>query len=205
MNRIDTSKFSIYLRGFQEDDYKVINFWRNDPEIQKLVSTSFKYVSEAIEKEWVKQKMMDNRKDIYLAICLKKNDRMIGYLSINGIDYINRSATAGGIVIDKEFQDGIIKYEAGVLSRELVFDHLNLNRLTAHCLTSNITSSLIMEATGYVKEGKKRQSIYKDGEYHDQFIYSLIREDYYKFKSIGYYLFKNYIKRIKSLRKLNLD
>ena len=52
-------KLSIYLRPFREDDYKQINIWRNDREIQKLVSTSFKYVSEAIEREWVKSKMMD--------------------------------------------------------------------------------------------------------------------------------------------------
>ena len=72
----------IFLRGFQIEDHLLINKWRNDSEIQKLVSTSFKYVSLEIEKEWVKQKMMDNRKDIYLAICLNNaSQQMIGYAS----------------------------------------------------------------------------------------------------------------------------
>ncbi len=72
--------YSIYLRGFKEEDTVIINRWRNDPEIQKLVSSSFKYVSEAIEREWVKSKMSNNRTDIYLAICLRETDEMIGYV-----------------------------------------------------------------------------------------------------------------------------
>ncbi|MDE5674610.1 MAG: GNAT family N-acetyltransferase, partial [Muribaculaceae bacterium] len=164
-------KLSIYLRPFREDDYKQINIWRNDREIQKLVSTSFKYVSEAIEREWVKSKMMDNRKDIYLSNCLKENDIMIGYISINDIDLLNRTAKGGGIVLDKKYQDGIARHEAGILVRKIVFDDLNINRYEGKCLSEHMTSRIVMEATGYQLEGIVRQSVYKDGIYHDQCIY----------------------------------
>lgn len=41
--------------------------------------------------------MMDNRKDIYLAICLNDDSRkMVGYVSVNNIDYLNRTAVGGG-------------------------------------------------------------------------------------------------------------
>lgn len=83
--------YSIYLRGFKEEDTVRINRWRNDPEIQKLVSSSFRYVSEAIEREWVKSKMNSNRTDIYLAICLRETDEMIGYVSVNNINQIGRA------------------------------------------------------------------------------------------------------------------
>lgn len=198
---IDTRKFSVYLRGFKEDDYKQINKWRNDPHIQQLVSTSFKYVSEAIELEWVKQKMMDNRKDIYLAICLKDDNKMIGYTSLNNIDYINRSVHGGGIVIDKEFQNGLERYEVGILMRELAFDHLNLNRYTASCIAEHIVSRITLEAMGFQLEGYLRQSVYKDGKYHDQYIFSLLREDYYRMVNNGEYTLSSYLKKIKQLKK----
>ena len=35
---------TIFLRGLELNDALVINKWRNNSEIQKLVSTSFKYV-----------------------------------------------------------------------------------------------------------------------------------------------------------------
>lgn len=198
MGRIDKSNFSIYLRGFKEEDYIIINKWRNDPVLQQLTSTSFKYVSEAIEKEWVKQVMMDNRRNIYLAICLKDNDEIIGYTSLNNIDYINRSVEGGGILIDKNHQNGIERYEVGILIRELVFDHLNLNRLEARCLVEHKVSHVTIEASGFIKEGLLRDSVFKNGCYHDQYIFSLLREDYYKLLDEGYFNFREYIKRIKN-------
>lgn len=196
-------KNTIFLRGFEMDDALSINRWRNDSEIQKLVSTSFKYVSLEIEKEWVKSKMMDNRRDIYLAICLNDDSqRMVGYVSVNNIDYVNRSADGGGIVIgDKLYQDGEVKHEVGVKIRELVFDHLNMNRLTGACLAEHKISRVMMEACGYKLEGVKRQAVYKDGKYHDQMCYSLLREEYYRLLDEGQYSFMAFAKRIKKVRK----
>lgn len=193
--------FTVYLRGFKEEDYKQINIWRNDIEIQRLVSASFKYVSEAMEREWVKSKMMDNRKDIYLAICLKENDKIIGYVSINAIDYINRSAEGGGIVLDRAYQDGIARYEVGVLIRELVFDHLNINRYEGRCLVEHVASRIIMESTGYQLEGILRDAVYKDGLYHDQCVYSLLRKDYYLWKEQNKYSLYSFAKNVRRLKK----
>ncbi len=194
--------YSIYLRGFKEEDTVRINKWRNDPEIQKLVSTSFKYVSEAIEREWVKSKMTDNRTDIYLAICLAQKDEMIGYVSIKNINPVNRSDGGGGIVLDKKYQDGIARYETGMLVRRLVFDHLNLNRYEGRCLKEHTASRIIMEATGYCLEGCLKEAVYKDGEYHDQCVYSLLRKDYYDWMQQGKYSLASFAKLVRKL-KLN--
>ncbi|MBQ8672669.1 MAG: GNAT family N-acetyltransferase [Bacteroides sp.] len=192
---------NIFLRGFQLEDHILINKWRNDPEIQKLVSTSFKYVSLDIEKEWVRQKMMDNRKDIYLAICLNdESQQMIGYTSLNNIDYINRTVISGGIVIaDKKYQDGILRFEVGLKMRELAFLHLNMNRLTAACIKEHFISRVTIEASGYAYEGCRRQAVFKNGTYHDQLCYSLLRDEYFNKLSEGYYTIRAYAKRIKNI------
>lgn len=194
---------TIFLRGLELNDALVINKWRNNSEIQKLVSTSFKYVSLEIEKEWVKSKMMDNRKDIYLAICLNdETKQMVGYVSVNDINYINRTAEGGGIVIDPIYQDGIVRYEVGLLIRELVFDHLNINRYEGKCLCEHTTSRIIMEATGYKLEGVLRSAVYKDGKYHDQCVYSLLRSDYYDWMERNEYSLASFAKKVKLLRGL---
>ena len=140
--------YKIFLRGFELEDYILINKWRNDPEIQNLLSGNFRYVSSEIEKEWVKQKMMNNTKELYLAICLAEGGcEMIGYTSINNIDYINRCAHGGGIINgNRQYRDGEIRYEVGKMIRELVFDHMNLNRFTGACLAEHKTSKIMMEA-----------------------------------------------------------
>jgi len=194
-------EYTIYLRGFRESDAEQINKWRNDRDIQALVSAPFRYVSEAIEREWVKSKMMENRRDIYLAVCMKSDDTMIGYVSVNNIDHINRTAFGGGVLLDKEFQDGVARYEVGMLLRELVFGQLNINRYEGRCLVEHTTSRIVMEATGYKLEGISRQAVYKDGRYHDQCVYSLLRDDYYTMMADGGYSLKNFAKKVKALKK----
>lgn len=193
----------IFLRGFEQDDYILINQWRNDPEIQKFLCGNFKYVSMEIEKEWVKQKMLNNTKEIYLAICLNDDTRkMIGYVSINDINYVNRSAHGGGIIIgDKQYQDGEIRHETGMMVRELAFDQLNLNRFTGACLAEHKTSRIMMEAYGFLLEGVKRQAVYKNGAYHDQLIFALLRDDYYRLLKEGRYTLVNFAKQVEIVRK----
>ncbi len=193
----------IFLRGFEQDDYILINRWRNDLEIQKFLSGNFRYVSLEIEKEWVKQKMMNNTKEIYLSICINDDTRkMIGYVSINDIDYVNRSAHGGGIIIgDKQYRDGEIRHEVGMMVRELAFDHLNLNRFTGACLAVHKTSRIMMEAYGFQLEGLKRQAVYKNGVYHDQLIFSLLRDDYYRLLKEGRYTLINFAKQVEIVRK----
>ena len=196
-----SDEYTIYLRGFKESDTEQINRWRNDRAMQALVSAPFRYVPEAIEREWVKSKMMENRRDIYLAVCLKSDDTMIGYVSVNNIDYASRTAVGGGVVLDRKYQDGIARHEVGMLVRELVFDQLNINRYEGRCLREHTTSRIVMEATGYRLEGYARQAVYKDGRYHDQCVYSLLREDYRDWMSRGEYSLKNFARKVKAPKK----
>lgn len=193
----------IFLRSFELDDHILINQWRNDPEMQKLVSGNFRYVSLEMEKEWVRQKMMSNTKEIYLAVCLNDDSRrMVGYTSVNDIDYVNRSARGGGVVIgDKQYRDGEIRHEVGVLIRELVFDHLNMNRFTAACLAEHKTSRIMIEAYGFQLEGIRRQAVYKNGIYHDQLMFSLLREEYYRLMEKGQYTLRAFARQVEVIRK----
>lgn len=193
----------IFLRGFELEDYILINQWRNDPEMQKLLSGNFRYVPLEMEKEWVKQKMMNNTREIYLAVCLNDDSReMIGYTSVNDIDYVNRSARGGGVVIgNKQYRDGEIRYEVGMIVRELVFDHLNMNRFTAACLAEHHSSRIMIEACGFQLEGIRRQSVYKNGVYHDQYMFSLLRDDYYRLKEEGRYSLRAFARQIEIVRK----
>lgn len=195
----------IHLRMFKENDYILINKWRHDPEIQHLVSAPYKYVSLEIEKEWVKAKMSNNKSDIYLAICIKENEdteKMIGYTSINSIDYINRKAELGGILIgEKKYHNGIVVYNVGLKTLELAFDHLNLNRLSAACLTEHFTSKVQILARGFKLEGTYREAIFKDGTYHDQYTFGILKHEFDSLRLEGYYKFNNYLKVITELSK----
>lgn len=194
---------TIFVRAFEPDDYILINNWRNDPKIHKMTGGTFRYVSSEMEKKWVQDKMMNNYHDIYWAICLNdESKKMVGYTSLNNIDYINRTVEGGGIIIgDKNANDGFILFEVILLKLEYVFNTLNMNRVTGKAISEHKISNKFLEALHYKHEGTFRNSIFKNGRYYDQNFYSLLRDEYYEYVNSGEYELRQIIKRFNVIVK----
>lgn len=187
---------NIFLRPFQEEDYVIINKWRNDYEIQKLTCGPIRSVPLEIEHQWVKAKMLDNNKDIYWSICAKENGKMIGYASLNKIDHLNKNAYAGGSVIgDPDYKDGYGVLETMKLIFDYAFLQLNLHRIYTDCLPDHYFAPHSLYALGFIKEGTFKDAIYKNGKYHDVDNYALMRSDYDRLKEMGEYDINHIIKR----------
>lgn len=197
---------SIFIRAFEPDDYLLINKWRNDPEIHKLIGGTFRYVSSEMEKKWVQEKMLNNYNDIYFSICLNNESKiMVGHTSLNDIDYINRSIEGSGIVIgDKEANDGLVLFETILLLLDYAFNTLNMNRFAAKVLADHIISNSFFKAINCKCEGIFRQSIYKNGKYNDQYLYSLLCDEYYQYIDSGELKIMKIIKRFVALNKQSL-
>ena len=60
------------------------------------------------------------------------------------------------------------------------FDDLNLNRMEAFILTDNAASLALCRKVGFQQEGVLRQYAFKDGEYRDTVIMSILREEWKK-------------------------
>ena len=80
-----------YLRLFEPEDYEKTYKWHTDWDVQQMTAGTIRFVSKEIERKWVYEKATNNSKDIYLAICLNDTDEMVGYISLNDIDMLNRS------------------------------------------------------------------------------------------------------------------
>lgn len=198
-------KYSIYLRPYASEDYILINKWRNDPEIQATVVGPTRFVSLEMEKAWVHDKMMNNAKDIYWAICLNDgSDRMIGFTSLNEIDHVNKKCSLGGIVIgEKDCRDGVSFIEANLIKLDYLFNQLGMNRTETRCLTTHPVSPATVRALGFIFEGILHDYIFKNGEYQDLFMHALLRKDYYELLNSGEYDLKKIIKRfVKHLKDL---
>lgn len=202
---------NIYLRLIEPDDYVKTYQWRNDYEIQKSIGGPVRFISKEMERTWTQKVSLDNTNNIYLAICLIENDEMIGWYSINDIDYRNRKCFCGGVVIgEKKYRDSVAYREARELAFQFIIYELNMNRISGSCLREQIMSRAMMEASFWTLEGIERQAIYKGGQYHDKFHFAILREEYLEHLRNGDYeervqlirLAKT-VKRIKSEMKSN--
>ncbi len=177
--------FNCYLRAFEADDYKIVHKWRTDPQMTKLLTGNTIFVSSEREKKWVEEKIFDDSKEIYWAICDKETNKMVGMTSLRNIDYRNRKAFIGGMTIGKEHWGKHYAYYATVLVMKYAFLELGLNKVSTDYIAEHkVSEHLLTQKLGLKKEGVFRQELFKNGKYHDIVKVAILKSEFdekYKF------------------------
>jgi RimJ/RimL family protein N-acetyltransferase len=169
----------VYLRAFELDDYKKINAWRRDEEVYRLTGANKYFVSSERDRKWVEEKIFNNQREIYLAICLTGTDQMIGYISLSDIDHRNRRAEWSGIVIgEKDYRGHGYASQAIYLLLDYAFSELGLERVSGSWLDDNKVSLFVGKMLGFQQEGILRRYVFKTGRHHDMIIMSILREEF---------------------------
>ena len=196
----------VYLRLLEPEDYVNTYCWRNNYDMQRMTCGPVRFVSREMEKNWTARMSQENGKNIYLAICLIENDQMIGWYSINDIDHRNQKCHCGGVVIgEKEYQDGLAYMEADNLAFRYIMNELNVNRITASCLREHVLSRANMEAGFWKLEGIERQSLYKNGIFHDVCHYAFLRSEYMEHLKNGDFEVPRIKRLAKAIKKVRLE
>lgn len=168
----------IYLRALEIEDSILINKWRRDPQTVKYLAGNFFFVSLEREKKSIESKILDDSKHIYLGICLKENDKLIGYVQINNIDLRNLKAEWGGTLIgEKDLIGQGFGEEASKLLLRFLFSQYPVNKCYAYCLAEHPATSKLCKKLGFKQEGLLRQEVYKNGEFKDIMIFSILRNE----------------------------
>jgi RimJ/RimL family protein N-acetyltransferase len=125
-------------------------------------------VNEEDQERWFDSMQTDvNQPDkLFLTLVQREGEEkdVVGFFKLANIDYINRCADAGWDLVPDYRGMGIGK----VLIRggaAFCFNFLNLRRLTAEILVSNIASQKCAAAAGFIVEGLKREAVYVRKEY----------------------------------------
>lgn len=166
----------IYLRALEIEDSRIIYKWRQDKDITRYLAGNMFFVSLEREKRSIENKILDDSKHLYLGICLKENDQLIGYGQINNIDLRNQKAEWGGMLIgEKEFIGKGYGEEASKMLLRYLFDQYPINKCYGYCLAEHPVSPKLFAKLGFKQDGVLRQEIYKNGEFKDVLIFSILR------------------------------
>ena len=137
-----------------------------------------KWINYCIENS--KNKMKRSAFDF--AIELKSEKKVIGGVSIFGIDRMNGTAISGGIWLNKKYQGYGYGTEAFKEKIRFGFEVLNLRRLQNGFFKGNKASEEMQLKLGYKIEGLRRKAYYcvADKKIKDEYMTSLLREDWIK-------------------------
>lgn len=174
---MNKSKFRVYLRALEMEDYILIHSFRQNEDVIYGYSGMHQFASSENEKKWVEERIFD--KNIVTAgICLKENNQLIGLIFLTEIDMHNRIAQCPLFIGDKECIGQGYAFEARMLMLHYAFYERGLLRIYDKILEDNIASIKLHEKCGYTKEGVLRKSHFKNGEYHNECIYGLLKEEF---------------------------
>lgn len=169
---------SCKLRPIEPKDSQRIYEFLNDPDIYQSLG-GFRFGMSRYEAErWIELHSGYNTNDYIWAICDLDNDIYLGHVGLYKINYRVGSAEFGIMIGDKtQWGKGIGK-EVLRFIINLAFFELNLRRIELSVLANNLKAIKLYESVGFIKEGTLRQYQYKNGQYIDLIIMSILREEY---------------------------
>jgi len=167
---------NLILRAIEIKDAIFLKEMINNPDLENSVLGWSFPVSEKDQYEWI-----NNIKNVNEVKYIIENEGIaIGMASITSIDYKNSTANLNIKIKDIQYKRKGIGFKTINLLIRYCFDELNLNCLTANILDYNIASQRLFEKCGFTKEALLRSRIYKKGNYHDIFIYSILKSEFIK-------------------------
>ena len=188
---------TVYFRAFEEEDASLLYQWMNDDGLKQLSVGLNKRVCREEVEEWIKARKRHNPYQAWFAICALESNEMIGYMCLTDIHYINSSAYFSGILIgDPNYRDGQAYIESYLFMFEYAFERLNLNRLYGSALADHKLSVTMAEVMYQKTEGVLRQSIFKNGKYHDEVVCAILKDEYYQHKENGDFEMSSILRRV---------
>ena len=153
-------------------DFNSLFLWADDIDAARLNETYRPAVWKAQEDFWFNRGNDSTR--IAFAIRKLGAATIIGYVQINQIDAVSRSATVGlriGDVANRGLGYGT---DAMRLAMHYCWNHLNLSRITLVVFATNVGAIRLYANLGFVTEGLLRQAVFIDGAWVDLVLMGLL-------------------------------
>lgn len=175
----------VRLREYRKEDIKQAQNYVNDPDINSLISPSIPYpFTLEDEQKWFED--LSATKDTYsFAIETLEDKKYIGGCGINHIDWKNSVATVGIFIGDKDYLGKGYGTDAMNILIKFIFEQVNINKIKLHVFSFNIRAIKSYEKCGFKQEGVLRQEVFRNGQYHDDIVMGLLKEEYCKTNENG--------------------
>lgn len=166
------------LRELERKDLEKINRWRNDPSLIACLGAPFRYINEDVDRDWYDKYLRSRGNSVRCAVVSEDSDEILCLVSLMSIDSVNRSGQLHIMIGDPENRGKGIGTFAVKAMVNHGFRNLNLRRIELGVLEDNRAAIGLYTKVGFVREGMKRQSNYKNGKYHNLIMMGLLREEY---------------------------
>lgn len=164
----------ISIRVVERCDLERIRTLRNDPSTW-IYLTDVLFVSASAQERWF-AKVSESMDRKYFAVHDAEYE-FIGVVRFDEIDHLNRSVRIGCDIVPELRGQG---YGSRVydLLLKYCFDFMNMHRLWLLVIDTNQAAIRLYIKKGFSEEGRYRESLFRDGRYHDYISMSILEDEY---------------------------
>lgn len=171
------------LRELSRKDLSTINSWRNDKDLISYLGANYRYIDIEIDMAWFDNYLKDRNRTIRCSI-VDESDEIIGLISLTGIDYINGVAELHIMIgngINRE--KGVGQFAINEMLNH-AFNNLNLNKIELQVLATNSRAIHVYEKVGFKQDGVLREACFKNGQYLDMVVMSILKREFNNKKEV---------------------
>ncbi|CAH0535322.1 Spermidine N(1)-acetyltransferase [Vibrio stylophorae] len=167
-----------YLRSLEIADSESFYMWSRDREVTLYSLSSYAYPQSKSDIEKWLSTINASPKNVSFGICSKANDQLIGYTGVSGISTLNRSGEYFILIGEKECWGQGIGTEVTKIVTDYAIQTLGLHRVQLTASSRNQGAIKAYEKAGYQHEGVMRQSGFRNGEFIDKVLMSVLSSEW---------------------------
>jgi RimJ/RimL family protein N-acetyltransferase len=166
----------IYFRPLEVEDEAMLRRWVNDPRNWRGLNLR-PPLNACREREWI-ENLGKSQTDYVFGIVVRDGDRLIGTTGLHRINANSRKAELGINLGEVACQNKGYGTEAVRLVCRYGFEELNLNRIGLSVFSNNLRAIRCYQKAGFVHEGCLRQALYRNGQFHDEYRFAMLRSEW---------------------------
>ena len=165
------------LRELARKDLNIINSWRNDKDLISYLGANYRYIDLEIDVAWFDNYLKERNRTVRCSI-VDESDTIIGLISLTNIDYINSSAELHIMIGNMANREKGIGQFAILEILNHAFNNLNLHKVELQVLCTNKRAIHVYEKVGFKQDGILRDACFKNGEYLDMIVMSILKDEF---------------------------
>ncbi|OGD71826.1 hypothetical protein A3D09_01530 [Candidatus Collierbacteria bacterium RIFCSPHIGHO2_02_FULL_49_10] len=165
----------IYFRKLTESDATPeYAAWLNDPEVNLFLETRKATVEEL--KIYIGSQNR-NKNCVFLGVFDRTNDKHVGNVRLEPVDWEKKRATLGIVIGNKEYWGKGIGTEATKLAVDYAFQKLGLDEVELGVISENVRARKTFEKAGFKLVRIERRAMNHDGTLYDKVVMAVKKGD----------------------------
>lgn len=169
----------IYLspKGTSDEEIEKFTEWMNDFQVTDYTGRSGQITTLNSEKEYL-EKAAKNTENRSFDIVELENNKLIGTIGLEKINWINRSAVLGIFIGDEEYRNNGYGTEAIKLILEYGFKYLNIHNIRLDLISMNERAHKCYLKCGFKDAGRSREEVFLNGKYYDKLHMDILENEF---------------------------